>query len=91
MEIANDLVKLGLYDIVIFIGMEISLGINAEIHIADTSLDDSGSMAFEESGERIKDLRLILERVVSVTTLFDEDGISLRFMNANYDKRLIEI
>merc|ERR1712072_897033 len=50
MEIGNDLVKLGLYDIVIYI-------------------DDSGSMQFEEGGERIKDLRLILERVASVATI----------------------
>jgi len=55
-----------------------------------TSQDDSGSMAFEENGERIKDLRLILERVASVATLFDEDGVSLRFMNANYDTSLLE-
>jgi hypothetical protein len=43
--------------------------------------DDSGSMEFEESGERIKDLKLILERVAYAATLFDDDGISLRFMN----------
>lgn len=47
-------------------------------------------MQFEENGERIKDLRLILERVASVTTLFDEDGISLRFMNATYPPNLVE-
>ncbi|KAF2148235.1 hypothetical protein K461DRAFT_232990, partial [Myriangium duriaei CBS 260.36] len=61
-EIANDVVKLALYDIVIFI-------------------DDSGSMQFEEKGERIKDLKLILERVAFAATLFDDDGIELRFMN----------
>jgi len=71
MEIAKELVQLGLYDIVIFI-------------------DDSGSMQFEEGGERIKDLRLILERVAGTATCFDEDGISLRFMNANYDPSLLE-
>jgi len=53
-------------------------------------IDDSGSMQFEENGERIKDLRLILERVASTATLFDEDGISLRFMNANYDMNMLE-
>lgn len=62
-EIANDVVKLALYDVILFI-------------------DDSGSMQFEESGERIKDLRLIMERVVFATILFDDDGISMRFMNA---------
>jgi hypothetical protein len=47
-------------------------------------------MAFEEQGERIKDLRLILERVASTATIFDEDGVSLRFMNANYQINLLE-
>jgi hypothetical protein len=37
-------------------------------------IDDSGSMAFEEQGERIKDLELILQRVAFAATLFDEDG-----------------
>lgn len=31
-------------------------------------------MAFEEQGERIKDLELILQRVAFAATLFDEDG-----------------
>lgn len=61
-EIANDIVRLALYDIVIYI-------------------DDSGSMSFEEQGERIKDLQLILQRVAFAGTLFDEDGIDIRFMN----------
>ncbi|EMD65029.1 hypothetical protein COCSADRAFT_87792, partial [Bipolaris sorokiniana ND90Pr] len=64
-EIANDIVKLALYDIVLYIE------------------DDSGSMQFEEEGSRIKDLRLILERVSFAATLFDHDGISLRFMNTD--------
>jgi len=46
-------------------------------------IDDSGSMQFEEEGSRIKDLRLILERVSFAATLFDADGISLRFMNTD--------
>lgn len=61
-EIANDIVRLALYDVIIYI-------------------DDSGSMSFEENGERIKDLQLILQRVVFAATLFDEDGIEIRFMN----------
>ncbi|KAF2762818.1 hypothetical protein EJ05DRAFT_471776 [Pseudovirgaria hyperparasitica] len=66
-EIGNDIVKLALFDIVLYI-------------------DDSGSMSFEErgpdgEGERIKDLRLILQRVAYAATLFDEDGLSMRFMN----------
>ncbi|KAF2653836.1 hypothetical protein K491DRAFT_694372 [Lophiostoma macrostomum CBS 122681] len=63
-EVANDVVKLALYDIVIYI-------------------DDSGSMAFEEQGSRIDDLKVILERVSFAATLFDTDGISVRFMNTD--------
>ena len=61
-EIANDIVRLALYDVVIYV-------------------DDSGSMSFEENGERIKDLQLILQRAAFAATLFDEDGVDLRFMN----------
>lgn len=43
--------------------------------------DDSGSMQFEENGERIKDLQLIIQRVAFAATLFDDDGIEVRFMN----------
>ncbi|KAF2745990.1 hypothetical protein M011DRAFT_405097 [Sporormia fimetaria CBS 119925] len=63
-EVANDIVKLALYDIVLYI-------------------DDSGSMSFEENGSRIDDLKLILERAAFAATLFDTDGISLRFMNTD--------
>lgn len=38
-------------------------------------------MQFYDQGSRIDDLKLILSRVVSVATLFDDDGISVRFMN----------
>ncbi|KAI5290414.1 hypothetical protein KEM52_000464, partial [Ascosphaera acerosa] len=62
-EIAQDLVKLALYDIIIFI-------------------DDSGSMSFEENGERLDDLELILGRVAFAASLFDDDGIQVRFMNS---------
>lgn len=44
--------------------------------------DDSGSMAFEDGGERIEDLRLILGRAAEVCTLFDDDGILVRFMHS---------
>ena len=62
LEIAADLVKLSLFDTVLYV-------------------DDSGSMAFEENGERIDDLKLILSRVAYATSLFDHDGIQVRFMN----------
>lgn len=61
-ELAGDLVKLSLFDVVLYI-------------------DDSGSMAFEEGGERIDDLKLIMSRVAYATSLFDQDGIQVRFMN----------
>jgi len=41
-------------------------------------------MAFEEGGERIKDLKVILSKVAFAASLFDQDGISLRFMNADF-------
>lgn len=46
-------------------------------------IDDSGSMRFAENGERIKDLQLILSRVAYAASLFDDDGISVRFMNSD--------
>lgn len=39
-------------------------------------------MAFEQGGERIDDLKLIMSRVAYATSLFDQDGISVRFMNS---------
>lgn len=44
--------------------------------------DDSSSMAFEEEGERIADLRLIFSKVAEVATLFDQDGIQIRFLKS---------
>ncbi|KAL8664616.1 MAG: hypothetical protein Q9202_002886 [Teloschistes flavicans] len=37
-----------------------------------------------EDGERIKDLKLIMQSVVKVATIFDDDGISIRFLNDWY-------
>jgi hypothetical protein len=44
--------------------------------------DDSSSMSFEEQGERIEDLKVILNKVAEVATLFDQDGITIRFLNS---------
>ncbi|KAI9716240.1 MAG: hypothetical protein M1812_005465 [Candelaria pacifica] len=63
-EVGQDIVKLALFDIVLYI-------------------DDSGSMQFEENGERIQDLKLILSRVAYAASLFDDDGIQVRFMNSD--------
>ncbi|OBT53337.1 hypothetical protein VE04_06477 [Pseudogymnoascus sp. 24MN13] len=46
-------------------------------------VDDSGSMQFEENGERISDLKLILSKVAFAASLFDSDGIEVRFMNSD--------
>ena len=62
-EIGQDIVKLALFDIILYI-------------------DDSGSMAFEEGGERIADLKVILGRVAFAASLFDSDGVQVRFMNS---------
>jgi hypothetical protein len=62
-EIGQDIVKLALFDIILYI-------------------DDSGSMAFEEGGERIADLKVILTRVAFAAALFDDDGVQVRFMNS---------
>ncbi|KAJ3102917.1 hypothetical protein HDU97_000230 [Phlyctochytrium planicorne] len=45
--------------------------------------DDSGSMRIEENGERIEDLKLILQRVAEFAVALDDDGVSVRFMNSN--------
>lgn len=39
--------------------------------------DDSTSMKYAESGARIDDMKVILERVTEVATLFDHDGMSI--------------
>jgi hypothetical protein len=57
-EIASDLAKLALFDIILYI-------------------DDSGSMAFEQGGERIDDMKLILSKVAYAASLFDSDGIQV--------------
>lgn len=41
-------------------------------------VDDSGSMAFEEGGERIDDMKAVLGRTADAATLFDTDGIVVR-------------
>ncbi|WWC92604.1 uncharacterized protein L201_007563 [Kwoniella dendrophila CBS 6074] len=62
-ELASDLVKIALFDVVILI-------------------DDSGSMAFEQNGERIEDLKMILSKIAFACSLFDHDGIQVRFLNS---------
>ncbi|EZG66929.1 RfeF [Gregarina niphandrodes] len=47
--------------------------------------DDSGSMAFEEQGERIEDLKMTVSYVAEATALFDSDGICVRFLNSTQE------
>ena len=69
-ELAFDLAALGVVDVIFFI-------------------DDSGSMNFDEqwneSTEKTDDLKLILSRVVDISSMFDDDGLSIRFFNSNYE------
>lgn len=66
--------------------MEIAMDL-CKLALFDTILycDDSGSMAFEEGGSRIDDLKLIISRVAAATSLFDQDGIQVRFMNSRVE------
>ncbi|KAL3475639.1 hypothetical protein BJX99DRAFT_229347 [Aspergillus californicus] len=64
-EIAMDVIKLSLYDIILYV-------------------DDSGSIEFEEKGVRKEQLKQIIGIVASVASTFDEDGISIRFMNNDF-------
>jgi len=47
-------------------------------------------MQFEENGERIDDLKLVLSRVSQAATMWDPDGISIRFMNSNLPGSLLD-
>ena len=40
----------------------------------------TGSMAFEEGGERIEDLKAVLGKVAEAATVLDSDGIVVRYM-----------
>ena len=63
MEVATDVMKLSLFDVVLYV-------------------DDSGSIEFEEKGLRKDQLRQIIEIVATAASTFDQDGISVRFMNS---------
>lgn len=46
-------------------------------------VDDSGSMLFEENGERVEDLKFVLGKLAPVVTRLSSTGIYIRFMNSN--------
>ena len=64
--------------------MELALDL-ASLALYDTIMfcDDSGSMAMAEDGARIEDLKLIVSKVAEIATLFDDDGIMVRFFNCS--------
>lgn len=45
-------------------------------------VDDSGSIEFEERGVRKEQLKQVLGIVATAASTFDQDGISVRFMNS---------
>ncbi|PKY02685.1 hypothetical protein P168DRAFT_189706 [Aspergillus campestris IBT 28561] len=45
-------------------------------------VDDSGSIEFEENGVRKEQLKQIIGIIATAAATFDEDGISVRFMNS---------
>lgn len=45
-------------------------------------VDDSGSIEFEEKGVRKEQLKHIISIVATAASTFDQDGISVRFMNS---------
>ena len=62
MEVATDVMKLALFDVILYV-------------------DDSGSIEFEEKGVRKEQLKQIISIVATAASTFDQDGISVRFMN----------
>lgn len=46
-------------------------------------VDDSGSIQFEEDGSRLTQLKQILTLIATAASRFDQDGVSIRFMNSN--------
>ncbi|KAH8744270.1 hypothetical protein F5883DRAFT_29282 [Diaporthe sp. PMI_573] len=63
LEVGKDIVRLALFDIVIYV-------------------DDSGSM-LPKGGKRARDMMRVLSRAAAAATLFDPDGVTVRFINSN--------
>lgn len=62
LEVGKDIVRLALFDIVIYV-------------------DDSGSM-LPKGGKRVRDMMRVLNRAAYAATLFDPDGVTVRFINS---------
>jgi hypothetical protein len=63
LEVGKDIVRLALFDIVIYV-------------------DDSGSM-LPKGGKRVRDMMRVLSRAAAAATMFDPDGVTVRFINSN--------
>lgn len=64
LEVATDVLKLSLYDIVIYV-------------------DDSGSIRYTQGEDRLGELKRVLTLITLATTKFDQNGVSVRFMNSH--------
>lgn len=70
LQMAIKLVKLALFDIVIYV-------------------DDSASMERMEGGQRVQQLQHILAQIAFCTSLLDDDGIDIEFINAPFNGKNI--
>lgn len=82
LEIAMDLCKLALFDVILYCDVSLFILLALDFLLKILRMQDSGSMTFEEGGTRIDDLKLIVSRVAMAASLFDQDGIQVRFMNS---------
>uniref|UniRef100_A0A093VAR1 Protein transport protein sec24 n=1 Tax=Talaromyces marneffei PM1 TaxID=1077442 RepID=A0A093VAR1_TALMA len=66
------------------VGQEVAMDV-IKLSLFDTVLyvDDSGSIQFEEDGSRLTQLRQILGLISTAASKFDQDGVSIRFMNSD--------
>lgn len=45
-------------------------------------VDDSGSMEYEEDGDRIIQMTKYVNKISEIASLFDDDGLNIRFINS---------
>lgn len=80
-----DFCRLALYDVVIYADDSGRLALASAFTSTFADSRRFRSMSFEEGGSRIDDLKLIIGRCAFVASLFDQDGIQVRFMNSRVD------
>ncbi|KUL85244.1 hypothetical protein ZTR_08967 [Talaromyces verruculosus] len=66
------------------VGQEVAMDV-IKLALFDTVIyvDDSGSIQFEEDGSRLTQLRQILGLISTAASKFDQDGVTIRFMNSD--------